>query len=55
VRNGFLYLSSEADGRSGQTRPAVFAREGDVITAAKSEALRSLTMDVGARIANLAK
>jgi hypothetical protein len=53
VRNQYLYLSSEAEGSARQTRPAVFIEEGQLIKAAKSDALTALSKEISVRLTKL--
>ncbi len=53
VRNQYLYLSSEAEGSSQQTRPAVFIEESQLIKAAKADALTALSKELSARLNKL--
>jgi len=55
VRNGFLYASVEADGRSSQTRPAFLARTEVVVEGAKVESLRQLAEAMSQSIQALVK
>jgi len=55
VRNGYLYLSVEAEAKSSITRPAVFIRESSAIKRARSEALAELAVQIENHIENLAR
>ena len=50
VRNDYLYLSSEAEGTSSQTRPGAFKDEEGAVEEAKRDALAALAKDVAARL-----
>lgn len=53
VRNQYLYLSAEAEGTAGQTRPAFFAHEDVALAEAKLDALHALTKSIAARVATM--
>lgn len=55
VRNGFLYLSAEADGEAKLEHPAVGIREDVVVDGAKTASLEALAAEVEWRIMRLAE
>ncbi len=55
VRNGYLYVSVEADGESTTTAPAAFLDESDVVSDSKEKSLAALLSSVKSRIQNLAR
>ena len=55
VRNGYLYASVEADGKSSATRPAAFAEEREVVLEAKAQSLSQLAEAVEVHVLNLGR
>ncbi len=55
VRNGYLYVSVEADGGSSVTAPAAFLDESNVVEEAREKSLAALSSSVKSHIQNLAR
>ena len=55
VRNGYLYVSVEADGESSATGPAAFLDESDVVDESKEKSLTALSSAVKSHVQNLAR
>jgi len=53
VRNQYLYLSAEAEGSAGETRPWAFIEESRVIKSAKTGALEALVKDLSVRLMSM--
>lgn len=55
VRNQYLYLSAEAEGQATQTRPAFYIEESQILTEAKTKAVRKLRQEIQSRIIAMSK
>lgn len=53
VRNQYLYLSAEAEGQATQTRPAFYIEETQILTEAKTKAVRNLRQEIQNRIISM--